>query len=86
MTTLTLYYADWSEPSRLLLTTWKTLKEEYKGRLKLLAVNTDKSPEEACKLELKALPTIVVEETGQRKIGAASLDTLRSWLNKELLV
>jgi thioredoxin 1 len=73
------FYADWCGPCKMLLPTVEELADEYTGKVKIVKINVDDSPETAQKFEVMSIPTLVFMKDGQivdRVVGSMSKDTL----------
>ncbi len=53
------FYADWCGPCRQIAPLLDQLQEEYKGKIQVYKVNTDKEKELASVFGIRSLPTIV---------------------------
>ncbi len=73
------FYADWCGPCKMLLPIVEELADEYTGKVKIVKINVDDSPETAQKFEVMSIPTLVFMKDGQiveRVVGSMSKDTL----------
>lgn len=76
-------WAPWCGPCRVLGPTLEQLAGEFAGRVKLVRVNVDTAPRTQSRFEVRGVPTLVLLRDGRevgRKVGAAPLGDLRSWL------
>ena len=72
---------------QVLMASLEQLAEEMAGRLKLVNVNVDESPQLQQRFGVQAIPTLMVLRDGQvaaRKTGAAPAPALRTWLTEAL--
>lgn len=63
------------------------LARERPGKIKLVKVDVDKSPNLSRRFDVQAIPTLMVIVDGKvaaRQAGAAPAEVLRSWLDKAL--
>ena len=63
------------------------LARDLAGRVKLVKVNVDMSPQISQRFEAQAIPTLLVLRGGKvtaRQTGAAPLAALRTWVDKAL--
>jgi thioredoxin 2 len=80
-------WAPWCGPCRMVSPVLEQLARRYAGRVKLVKVNVDESPEVARRFSVQAVPTLLVTDRGQvlaRQAGAAPESTLRQWLDQAL--
>ncbi len=66
------FFATWCGPCAWIIPTLRALSEEFEGRVRVLKVDTDESPELTARLRIGSVPTIVLFEGGQesgRSIG-----------------
>ena len=80
-------WAPWCGPCRQVSPALEKLARDYAGRVKLVKVNVDESPQVAGRFEVQGIPTLVVLERGQvlsRQTGAAPEARLREWLDAAL--
>ena len=76
-------WAPWCGPCRAV----SPALEQLAGRVKLVKVNVDTSPQVSQRFGAQAIPTLLVLRGGQvaaRQTGAAPLAALRSWVEKAL--
>ena len=65
----------------------ESLARAYPGKVKLVKVNVDGSPELARRFDARGIPTLLVLKGGQvvsRQVGAAPEAALRTWLDQAL--
>lgn len=68
------FYADWCGPCRALAPILQELSEEYKGKINIYKVDTDKSQELAALFEIRSIPSILfVPKSGQPAMMAGLL-------------
>ena len=80
-------WAPWCGPCKLVSPALENLAREYAGRVKLVKVSVDQSPQVSRRFEVTGIPTLLVMHKGQvvsRQTGAAPERTLRSWLDEAL--
>ena len=80
-------WAPWCGPCRMVSPALEQLAGELAGRLKLVKVNADESPEVSRRFDVKAVPTLILFSRGQvvdSKVGAAPASALRSWLEEKI--
>lgn len=79
------FYADWCGPCRMVSPVLEHLSGEYEGRVKFVKIDTDKNSDVANSLNVLALPTILLLESGKIKdtiVGANPAELYRQHINK----
>jgi thioredoxin 2 len=80
-------WATWCGPCRMVSPALEQLAREYRGRLKLVKVDVDASPQVSRRFTVQAVPTLLVMRGNQvlsRQAGAAPAPVLRTWLDDAL--
>ena len=80
-------WAPWCGPCRAVSPALEQLARDLAGRVKLVKVNVDTSPQISQRFKAQAIPTLLVLRRGQvaaRQTGAAPLAALRAWVDKAL--
>jgi len=80
-------WAPWCGPCRMVSPALEQLASELAGRVKLVKVNVDTSPQVSQRFDARAIPTLLLLRGGQvaaRQIGAAPIAVLRAWVEKGL--
>jgi thioredoxin 2 len=80
-------WAPWCGPCRMVSPALEQLARDLAGRVKLVKVNVDNSPQISQRFEAQAIPTLLVLRGGQvaaRQTGAAPLPALRAWVDNAL--
>ncbi len=76
-------WAPWCGPCRVVGPSLEQLAGELAGQVKLVKVNVDEAPGVQRRFAVQGIPTLVVLRDGRevgRKVGAAPVAELRSWL------
>ena len=76
-------WAPWCGPCRVVGPSLEQLAGELAGQVKLVKVNVDEAPGVQRRFAVQGIPTLVVLRDGRevgRKVGAAPLPELRTWL------
>jgi thioredoxin 2 len=80
-------WAPWCGPCRMVSPALEQLARDLAGRVKLVKVNVDTSPQISQRFEAQAIPTLLVLRGGKvtaRQTGAAPLAALRTWVDNAL--
>ena len=80
-------WAPWCGPCRMVSPALEALARSHAGRVKLVKVNVDESPQVSQRYSVQAIPTLLVLDKGEivsRQIGAAPEHALRTWLDGAL--
>ena len=67
------FWAEWCGPCKLIAPILEEMAVEYEGRLRIVKVDVDESPDVARRYEVMSIPTLVVFQDGvakKRMIGA----------------
>jgi len=80
-------WAPWCGPCRMVSPALEQLARDLAGRVKLVKVNVDVSPQVSQRFEAQAIPTLLVLRDGRvaaRQTGAAPKAALRAWVDNAL--
>ncbi|MDQ4046458.1 MAG: thioredoxin [Actinomycetota bacterium] len=80
-------WAPWCGPCRMVSPALEQLARNFAGRVKLVKVNVDDSPQLSRRFDAKAIPTLLVMNGSRviaRQTGAAPEAVLRRWLEQAL--
>jgi thioredoxin 2 len=80
-------WAPWCGPCRMVSPALEALARSHAGRVKLVKVNVDASPQTSRRYDVQAIPTLLVLDHGEviaRQTGAAPEHVLRPWLDEAL--
>jgi thioredoxin 2 len=80
-------WAPWCGPCRVISPALEALAREFAGRVKLVKVNVDESPDISRSFSVQGIPTLLLMNQGEvvaRQVGAAPEGALRSWLDAGL--
>lgn len=75
------FWADWCGPCHMLAPALKELAAEWKGRVTVIKIDTERKPELASRFGVSALPTLILFKGGKeahRLSGAAPLPMLKT--------
>ncbi len=68
------FYADWCAPCRMMAPVLDDMARQYKGRLEILKLDTDRFPSVSNGLGIRGIPTLIAFHNGKeaaRQVGAA---------------
>ena len=80
-------WAPWCGPCRMVSPALEQLARDLAGRVKLVKVNVDASPQISQRFDVQAIPTLLVLRGGTvvaRQTGAVPLAALRAWVDNAL--
>ena len=81
------FWAPWCGPCRAVAPVVDEIANEYKGRLKVLKLNTDENPKTAQSYRISGIPSLMVFKNGQpveQVVGAVPKSTLSSAVDKHI--
>ncbi|MCW0199449.1 thioredoxin [Sphingopyxis sp.] len=61
------FYADWCGPCRALLPTLEDISREYDGKVRIVKLNVDNSPETRDRFGIRAIPTLLLFKDGEQR-------------------
>ena len=81
------FWAEWCGPCRMFIPVLEEIAGEYAGKLKVVKINVDESPETAQKYGVRGIPTIILFKNGEveaTKVGALAKSQITAFLDSEL--
>lgn len=77
------FWAEWCGPCRMLAPLIDEASETMKGKVKIVKVNIDESPETPTRYGVRGIPTLMVFKDGQvvdTRVGSMPKSQLSEWL------
>ena len=77
-------WAEWSGPCRQVAPVLEEVAGELAGKIKIVKLNVDESPQTASKYGVMSIPTLMIFKNGEmasRQIGAAPKAKIVKWIN-----
>lgn len=81
------FWAPWCGPCRMVSPALEKIATERPGRLKLVKVNTDDTPNLSNRFGIRGIPTMILFDHGKesaRVVGALPAPALTSWVEDHL--
>src|SRR5262245_26572581 len=81
------FWAEWCGPCRAIAPILEELAKEMQGKLKIVKVNVDESPDLAGQWGVRSIPTLLVFKDGKvvdQSVGAQSKAALKARIEKAL--
>ncbi len=81
------FWAEWCGPCRAVAPMVEEIAKEYAGRLKVVKVDVDESPDVASRYRIQGIPTLLVFKGGEeveRVVGAAPKSMILGRLQRHL--
>jgi thioredoxin 1 len=78
------FWAEWCGPCRQVAPVLEEVAGEFKGKIKIVKLNVDESPQTASKYGVMSIPTLMIFKNGEmasRQIGAAPKAKIVKWIN-----
>ncbi len=81
------FWAPWCGPCRMVAPVLEEIASEYAGKIVIAKVNTDQHHDNALRLGVQGIPTMVLFKGGSevdRVVGALPKASLRQWIDASL--
>jgi thioredoxin 1 len=78
------FWAEWCGPCRQVAPVLEEVAGEMGGKVKIVKLNVDESPNTASKYGIQSIPTLMIFKNGEmtaRQIGAAPKAKILQWIN-----
>ena len=79
------FWAPWCAPCRLVGGLLEEIGPDYHGRLRIVKLNVDESPQTAGRFGISSIPTMILFKDGKAVdhiVGAMPMQPLRQWLDR----
>ena len=73
------FWADWCGPCKMIAPTVDKIAEKYKGRLKVVKIDTDDNPNIAAQYDVSGIPCLILFKSG------APVDRIVGWVPEQHL-
>jgi len=81
------FWAPWCGPCKMIAPVLEELAKEYDGRVKVVKLNVDDSPNTASEFGIRSIPTLLLFKNGkvfEQTVGAQSKENLKQLVDKAL--
>jgi thioredoxin 1 len=81
------FWAPWCGPCKMIAPVLEELAKEYDGRVKVVKLNVDDSPNTASEFGIRSIPTLLLFKNGkvfEQTVGAQSKENLKQLVDKSL--
>ena len=81
------FWAEWCGPCRALLPSIEAVAEEKAGKIKVVKVNVDESPEAPGKYGVRSIPALFIFKDGEivdQKAGGMPKSDLEKWVDENI--
>jgi thioredoxin 1 len=81
------FWAEWCGPCRQVAPVLEEVAGELKGKIKIVKLNVDESPQTASKYGVQSIPTLMIFKNGEmasRQIGSAPKAKIVQWIKGAL--
>ncbi|MGI4776355.1 MAG: thioredoxin [Janthinobacterium lividum] len=81
------FWAEWCAPCKMLTPTINELRENLKGKIKVVKINIDQNPETPSRFGIRSIPTMILFKDGQaiaNKTGVLPKSSIEEWINSSL--
>lgn len=79
------FWAEWCGPCRMLGPTLEELATDLQGKVAVLKMNVDESPQTPSQYGIRSIPTLILFKDGKpvaTKVGGASRQALQGWIEE----
>ena len=80
------FWAEWCGPCRMLGPVLDEVAGELAGKVKIVKVNVDQSPNTPTQYGIRSIPTLILFKDGQQvetKVGSVPKQSLIAWLTEK---
>jgi thioredoxin 1 len=79
------FWASWCAPCQVLGGLLAEVGPDYAGRIRILKLNVEESPQTAARYGVQSIPTMIAFKNGklvEKKVGLLPLQPLKQWLDR----
>lgn len=81
------YWAEWCGPCRMIAPILENIAEDYQGKLTVVKLNIDESPNTPSRYGVRGIPTLMLFKDGEveaTKVGALSKSQLAAFIDNNI--
>jgi len=81
------FWAEWCGPCKQIGPALEELAAEYDGRVKIVKVNVEESPNSPARMGVRGIPALFIFKDGEvvsNRTGAAPKASLQSWIESSI--
>lgn len=81
------FWAPWCGPCKMIAPVLEELAKEYDGKVKVVKINVDDSPNTASEFGIRSIPTLILFKDGkvfEQTVGVQSKENLKQLIDKSL--